>query len=158
MTLVVSDTSAISALLQIGQAGILEDLYEKILIPPAVECELLRAYRNIPAFVRVHAVTETPVLQDRRSILDEGEACAITLAEQVAADLLLIDEKKGRAVAEQAGLRYIGLVGVLIEAKRREVVPVLRPILERLVEDAGFRLAQPLYTAVLRTVGEDGPW
>ncbi len=155
MILVVSDTSAISALLQVGQAQILQTLYDRIVIPPAVEQELLRAHREIPAFVEVHAVAETLELMRRLLLLDEGEACAITLAEQINADLLLIDEKKGRTVAEQAGLRYIGLVGVLIEARRRGVIPALRPILARLVKDAGFRLAPALQTAVIREVGED---
>lgn len=52
------------------------------------------------------------------------------------------------------GLSDIGLVGVLIEAKRRGVIPVLRPLLERLVVDAGFRLAPTLQAAVLREVDE----
>ena len=68
--------------------------------------------------------------------------------------MILVDEKKGRAVAEQAGLRYIGLLGVLIEAKRRGVIPVLRPLLVRLVTEAGFRLTPALQSAVLREVSE----
>ena len=154
MILVVSDTSAISALIQIGEADILRGLYERILIPRAVQLELLRVHTDIPGFIHVHAIAECVELDRRRSILDEGEACAITLAEQVHADLLLIDEKKGRAAAEQAGLRFIGLVGVLIEAKRRGSIPAIRPILDRLVTEAGFRLAPSLRSAVLREAGE----
>lgn len=155
MILVVSDTSAVSALLQVDQVELLDDLYDQVVIPPAVEQELLRGHSSVPSFVHVHSIDETPELQRRRIILDEGEACAITLAEQINADLLLIDEKKGRLEAEQSGVRYIGLVGVLVEAKRRRFLPAVRPILERLVAEAGFRLAPALYDAVLAEAGEN---
>ena len=154
MILVVSDTSAISALVQIGEEDILRHLYDRILIPQAVQQELLRSHSSIPGFIHTHAVVPSVELEHRRSILDEGEACAITLAEQIHADLLLIDEKKGRAVAEQAGLRFIGLVGVLISAKRRGLISAIRPILDRLVTEAGFRLAPLLRAAVLREANE----
>ena len=78
--LVVSDTSAVSALLQTEQVGLLERLYDQIVIPSVVEQELLRGHASIPSFIRVHSIEETPELQRRRTILDEGEACAITLA------------------------------------------------------------------------------
>jgi len=152
--LVVSDTSAISALLHVGRADILEILYDQVYIPPAVQQELLRAHRDLPSFIHVHAVAVTPGLHRRRTILDEGEACAITLAEQIHADLLLIDEKKGREEAEQSGLTYIGLVGALIEAKQRGVIPLLRPLLGQFVTEAGFRLAPALQVAVLHAVNE----
>ena len=154
MILVVSDTSAISALVQIGETSILRHLYDRILIPRAVQQELLRSHKSIPDFIHVHAIVHSVELEHRRSMLDEGEACAITLAEQIHADLLLIDEKKGRAIAEQAGLRFIGLVGVLIEAKRRGVISAICPILDRLVTEAGFRLAPVLRAAVLREANE----
>ena len=93
-------------------------------------------------------------MESRRDFLDEGEACAITLAQQIHADLLLIDEKKGRAEAEQAGLKFIGLVGVLVEAKWRGVILLIRPLLDQLIVEAGFRLASSLRSAVLREVGE----
>ena len=52
------------------------------------------------------------------------------------------------------GWSDIGLVGVLIEAKRRGVIPVLRPLLARLLDEAGFRLAPTLLAAVLREASE----
>lgn len=156
MIVVVSDTSAISALLQIDEIDILRHLYGQILIPTAVATELQRSHSSIPDFIRTVSVKESPVLQTRRFMLDVGEACAITLAEQVDADLLLIDEKKGRAVAKQAGLQYMGLVGSLIEAKRRGIIQDLSHLLGRITAEAGFRLSPQLKTAVLNAVGEAG--
>ncbi len=134
---------------------ILARLYDRICVPTAVHQELLRAHNEIPGFIEVRPVAGSAELDRRRMVLDEGEACAITLAEQIHADLLLIDEKKGRLVAEQAGLRYIGLVGVLIEAKRRGVITAVASVLDRLVSEAGFRLSPLLHAAVLREVAEN---
>jgi len=154
VTIVVSDTSAISALLHIGEVEVLRLLYDRVIIPRAVEVELRRAHQDIPEFIDVHEVGESPRLEHLRAVLDEGEACAIALARLLQADLLLIDEKKGRLEAERLGLRYIGLVGVLVEAKRCGVLQAVRPILDRLVDEAGFRLAPALRSAVLLEVKE----
>jgi len=142
-------------LLRIGREEILQALYDRILIPQAVQQELLRGHMAVPSFIEVREMAESSDLRRLRTILDEGEACAIALAKQIHADLILLDEKKGRAAADQAGLRYIGLVGVLVEAKWRGVISAVRPILERLVEDAGFRLAPSLRAAVLREAKEN---
>ena len=76
------------------------------------------------------------------------------MAKEVAADLVLIDEKKGRAVAKRLGLRYLGLLGVLVEAKQRGLIDELKPILDLLIQKAGFRVSQTLYGQVLASVGE----
>ncbi len=96
---VLSDTSAISALLQVGRVEILQELYGDVIIPVAVERELRRSHSCIPDFIKVLSVAECPALQMRCAMLDKGEAHAITLAEQLHADLLIIDERKGRLEA-----------------------------------------------------------
>ena len=154
MIVVVSDTSAISALLQIGEIEILRQLYGQIQIPEAVETELKRSHNLIPAFIRTVSVPTSPALSKRLRLLDVGEAHAITLAEQIRADLLLIDEKKGRVVAADAGLQYMGLAGALIEAKRRKIISSLKELLTRITEHAGFRLSPDVRIAVLKAAGE----
>lgn len=111
MIVVVSDTSAIRALIQIGEIDILRQLYGQILIPEAVGNELKRSHAHIPGFIQIESISPSPELHARIQTLDIGEAHAITLAEQIRADLLLIDEKKGRAAAASAGLQYMRLVG-----------------------------------------------
>jgi predicted nucleic acid-binding protein len=86
--------------------------------------------------------------------LDVGEAEAIALAKELAADLLLMDGRRGRDIAARLGLRVIGLLGVLIEAKHRGMIPAVKPILDDLKAKAGFWVSQQLYARVLQAAGE----
>lgn len=86
--------------------------------------------------------------------LDEGEASCIriALAQQCPA-LLLIDERAGRAVAEEHGLRVAGTAAVIGMAKTRHLIAAARPVFERL-HASDFRISAQVINAVLRRVGE----
>ncbi len=87
-------------------------------------------------------------------VVDVGEAEAIELAKELSADWLLMDERKGRRVAMQEGVRVIGLVGIVLLAKRRQLTPSARTLLERLESEAGMYLAEAVREEALRSVGE----
>ena len=93
-------------------------------------------------------------VRDLERRLDRGEAAAIVLALERAADVVLIDELAGRAVVRELGLKVIGVLGVLSQAKEHGWVQALRPLIERLRSELGFHLAPDLVSAVLRNVGE----
>ncbi|MDP4709712.1 MAG: DUF3368 domain-containing protein [Saprospiraceae bacterium] len=99
-------------------------------------------------------------MQDKEGVealvpaLDPGEAEAIILAKETQATFLVIDERKGRKLAEAHGLRIIGLLGVLIQAKKKGYIDLLRPILDTLIDQIGFRVSQQLYVRILAEVGE----
>lgn len=88
------------------------------------------------------------------NLVDEGEAEAIELAKELQADLLLIDQRKGRRLAVKEGVPVIGLLGVVLLAKRRGLVPSARRLMETLRHDAGIYLAKDLLDKALATVGE----
>ena len=78
----------------------------------------------------------------------------MALALEQRADLLLVDERRGRAVAVNFGVKVVGIVGVLLEAKHKGLLPRLRPVLDDLMARAGFWISTPLYQATLRAAGE----
>ncbi|HXP63363.1 MAG TPA: DUF3368 domain-containing protein [Dongiaceae bacterium] len=152
--IVVSDTSPLTALLTVGEAGILVDLFREVLIPEAVRDELLRSHPSLPAWLRVAAVKDRTQTSRYAQIVDAGEAEAIELARELHADRLLIDERKGRKLAVKEGVPVIGLVGVVLLAKRQRLIPSARALLQRLDQEAGMYLSQNIKEEALKTVGE----
>lgn len=152
--IVVSDTSCVSNLLSIGHVSLLPRLFGEVLIPPAVERELVRFHTHLPDFLKPVAPSDRDRVLRLRDELDEGEAEAICLACEMKAGRLLIDERVGRAVALREGLAIIGIVGVLVTGKRTGLFASIGPVLEQLENEAGFRLSQPLKLEALRSVGE----
>ena len=86
--------------------------------------------------------------------VDRGEAEAIGLALQLNADVLLIDERKARQLAQYLELNVVGLLDVLQEAKQRHCITSVKPILDDLITRARFRLSHKLYQRTLHTAGE----
>ena len=139
----------------IEQLGILPALYTTIVIPEGV-AEELRRMKNRPIEVEkllANDWVQIKEVQDRET-LDKGESEAITLALELAADLILMDETAGRQIAHAKGLNVTGLLGVLIEAKQKKQIPNVKEILDRLRVDAGFWLSESLYQKVLKSVDE----
>lgn len=152
--IVVSDTSPIMNLIAIGQAGLLPALFGDIILPPEVERELRRTHGALPGFLVVRFPTDVAEVQRLAATLDQGEAEAITLAVEIHADRLLMDEKRGRAVATQAGLRVIGLLGVLVAARKRGLLPSVRIAIQELEEKTTFYLSAELKAEVFQAAGE----
>lgn len=86
--------------------------------------------------------------------LDDGEAEAFALAAVVQADLVLVDERRGREFAIWMGFKVMGAAGVLAEAKNRGLLAEIRPVLDEMLRVTRFRLAPHLYDALLRDAGE----
>jgi uncharacterized protein len=92
-------------------------------------------------------------LQQERG-LDAGEANAIALALELQADDLLIDERLGRQEAVRLGLSIIGILGVLLVAKQRSLIPQVQLVMDALIKQAGFRVSPQLYQRVLSLAQE----
>jgi predicted nucleic acid-binding protein len=159
---IVSNASPLINLARIGKLGLLQKLYGELIIPAAVWQEIVVEGAGQPGadevktadWINQQDVTNKQLTQALKQELDAGEAEAIALALEIGADLLLMDEDLGREVARHLGLRYTGLIGVLIEAKRKGFVVSIKPCLDQLRDIAGFRLSEELYARVLQDQGE----
>jgi predicted nucleic acid-binding protein len=152
--IVVSDTSPITSLLTIGRIDLLQTLFGTVIIPPSVNEELVRYHVSLPSFIEIKEIQRKEDVSALADTLGLGEAEAIVLAQELKADLLLIDEKLGRGVAEQRGIRIIGLAGVLLLGKDRGVLSSVKEMLAALETQAGFYLAEDVKLAVLDSAGE----
>lgn len=159
---VVSNTSPIINLAAIGHLELLQALYENIIVPDAVYDEIVVKGRgqagadDIRNSDWIHRQSlKNPVLaQALLAELDDGEAAAIALAVELKADVLLMDERMGRAVAKRFGLKCVGLLGVPTEAKHEGLIDAVKPLLDDLRIQAGFWINQQLYAKVLFATGE----
>ncbi len=160
--IVVSDTSPVRGLIALGKTELLHKLFGKIIIPIAVKKELLRISSfqiEINSLLQQSWVEVREVLHSKeysviRKHLDEGESEAIVLARELNADLLLMDENKGRTFAKELNLKVLGLIGVLIKAKQQSHISRLKPILDELRNKHGFWIQEELYLNILRSVNE----
>jgi uncharacterized protein len=159
--IVVSDTSPVRALANLGRLDLLRDLFTEVVVPPAVARELgnppigqaVVALEGHP-FIRVRAASDREAVARFLVDLDSGESEALALALELGADLVLIDEAVGRDVARRAGLASIGVLGLLLEARRRGLIESLSPLLDQLQNDYRFFISSRVRAEVLRSAGE----
>ncbi|WP_417913256.1 DUF3368 domain-containing protein [Candidatus Electronema sp. TJ] len=85
--------------------------------------------------------------------LDAGEASAIALSLETARSILIIDDLKGRKVAERLHLRYSGTLGLLLQAKLAGILPALRPVVVK-IRETNFRFSATLLDALLEQARE----
>lgn len=154
--IVVADTSPLLHLARIGRLDLVRAAVGPIVVPRTVWSELIQPGTRVDVERALRSATwigisDDPANQDLG--LDPGETAAILLAEQLGAAALLIDERKGRAVAVSRGLAVIGTLGVLAGAKRYGAVERVEPVIEQLRSD-GFWLGDDLVARFLRRIGE----
>jgi len=154
---VVCDASVLINLARIGDLELLRRLYGELLVAEAVWREVVIEGRGQPgaeavstaSWIQAREVLNQDLVRALRQDLDAGEAEAIALALEARADLLLIDERLGRETARHLGLQYVGLIGVLVAAKRSGFIEAVKPRLDVLRDAAGFRVSDALYQRVL---------
>lgn len=122
--IIVSDTSPLSNLAIVGYLSLLQQIYNKVIIPQAVAEELRNASdeENLIAgvlsldWIEVVSAKNLELISVLRNNhnLDRGEAEAIALALELNADELLIDERLGRREATRLGLPITGVLGILL--------------------------------------------
>ena len=159
--IVVADTSVLVNLCRIGQADLLARLFKDVFIPTEVAAEFERLTAQVPRFsglilpVWIHQQKPAAISAELRATkLDPGETAALALALEIHADALLVDERRGHEIAVRMGIKTIGVLGILLQAKRSGLITELRTLLDQLDEEAGFWIAPGIRQRVLRLAGE----
>ena len=153
--IVIADTSPINYLILIGEIDVLPALYDRVLIPLAVHEELGRS--RAPEAVRLWIARPPAWLQMRApsrhadpsaSHLDAGERDAILLAEEIHADLLIIDESRGRQEAKRRQLPFTGTLGVLRAGARVGLLDLSSAVAR--LRQTSFHIAQDVLDKLVK--------
>ncbi len=162
--IVISDTTPIISLLKAEHLELLEKLYGKVLVPEAVYKELTEnpVYFKEAKIIKSANYLSVVSVENMKSVnvlrlvsgLDAGESEALIMYDEQKADLLLIDERKGRKVAKQLNVRYIGTAGILMLAYDKGLIQSseVKSCLDAMLNN-NIRLNRKICNAVLLHVG-----
>jgi predicted nucleic acid-binding protein len=150
---VISDTSPLTALLLAGRELLVKQMFDRVVIPPAVEKELLRAHAELPAWIEVLTPGDIP-LSVSEAGLDPGETEAISLALELRPETVLMDERLGRRLAAKHGLKVTGLLGLLVMARQKNLIHEVRPLILEMIAKGKCWFDQSLLESVCNSVGE----
>lgn len=155
--IVVADTSPINYLLLIDQLDLLPRLFQQVIVPDVVRDEMLdpsaplvlrQWIANPPPWLVVQTVSR---IDETLNALDPGEQAAITLAQTLPADLLIIDERLGRRAASDRRIPIIGTLGILDDAAHQGFVELSDAIAR--LQQTNFRISRRIIQKLLENRG-----
>lgn len=142
---IIADASCLIVLQNIQELSLLQKLFDEVFITEEVKKEY---GIDLPKWIKVKEVQNKIQQNALNLILDVGEASSIALSLETGNSLLIIDEKKGRRIAQELGLKIIGTLGIILRARERGLVDSIENLLEKL-ENADFRISQSLKAKIL---------
>jgi len=159
-SIAVINTSPWISLSLCGRIDLLKDIYDEVLMPPAVKKEITAGGKNRIGVQELKAATwlhigeiKDPVKVLLLHELDRGEAEVIILAQEQTADEVIIDEKVARMQAIVLGLKVVGTLGLLLRAKKRGLIYEIRPLIDKILE-GGIHIHEDIVHSILREAGE----
>lgn len=158
---VIANSTPLIAMAKINELNLLKEVYSQIVIPKAVYEEVAISGKGKKGsveiakaeWIKVKEVKEEKLKKLLQMELGKGEAEVIALAYEVNANLVIIDENRGRGIAKIFGLKVTGTIGTIIEAKKRGSLNNVREKLDGLI-NAGIWIGKDLYEEALRLSGE----
>lgn len=147
--IVVYDASPLIVFQQVGQLDLLRALFDRAVVPTAVAREVAPSLGVLPGWIEVRpAFTSSEI----SPMLHAGERAAISLAAQLGADFVILDDLAGRKAAARLGLATTGSLGLLVRAKRAGVIREATPLMDAMIE-AGLFVSDALYRQILSVAG-----
>ena len=160
--IVVADTSVFLNLCRVGHEELLRVLFSQVVAPAVVQQEFIRAISAYPRFqglvfpswVQINDPAQPLAAISPMALLDPGESDAISLAHELKADAVLLDESRGRLVAKSLNLRTFGVLGILAMAKKASLIQLAMPVLRDLRQKAGFWVSKAAELELRRACSE----
>jgi predicted nucleic acid-binding protein len=158
--ILVADASALIALATCDSLTLLEAIFGDVLVPEAVFSEVTALDKPQSMRLRSYLHGKVRAVDMQRFVYldafaDVGETQAMLLYKEVAADYLLIDDKRGRKVAKINQIKTVGSLGVLLQAKRAGIIPYVAPLIEQIAANSVF-MSESLMRTVLELADEAG--
>lgn len=158
---VVCNSSTVIALARISRLDILEKVVKSLMIPPAVYDDIVTKGAGRPGAAEVKEakwiekrnVSERELVMKLNVTLGRGESEAIALAKEVKADLVILDDEKARKAAISEGLRITGLLAFLVQAKEKDIIKRVKPLMDNR-RQKGFFISEDLYQDAIGKAGE----
>ncbi len=148
--IIISDTSCLILLNKINELDLLKAIALNVYITPTIQKEF---GIELPSWISIKSPSDNHYQKILEMDLDDGEASAIALSLEVDNSILLIDDLKGRKIAERLNLRYSGTFGLILKAKQIGRIKSVREILEK-VKGTNFRFSEKLLSAIIEEAGE----
>lgn len=158
--IIIADTTPLIVLSKIGYLELLRNSFQEVTIPEAVYSEIKAGNDTVSklveenlSWIHVRQIKNRDLMSGFSSILHAGEVEAIILAEELKANLLLVDDKAARKAASSRGFKITGTLGLILHFKQMGWIPSVEDALA-LLDQAGFYFSPALKKAILKQAGE----
>ncbi len=148
--IIIADTSCLILLDNIGEIDLLQKLFKEVTITSIVADEF---GKPIPDWMKIKDAVNQKYFEIILASLDKGEASSIALAVEQEGSLLILDDQKARKFAAEMGLKYTGTLALIIEAKFRGYISLVKPIIDK-IKDTNFRMSPELEKKILELADE----
>jgi len=160
LKIVIVNTTPIISLSILGLLELLKNMYGEVIVPSAVHKEVLAGGKygiGVREYIDASWIQKKEIknraLRKHYFDLDDGEAEVLVLAEELEADLVIIDEYLGRKYAEILGFKLTGTLGILLKAKEQGKIKAVKSLIEKL-QQAGVWFSKSLIDLVLMKASE----
>jgi predicted nucleic acid-binding protein len=148
--IIISDTSCLILLSKIDELNLLNKLSDKVFITSTIQQEFSK---ELPSWIKIKEPNDNHYQKILEMDLDKGESSAIALSLDMDNPIIIIDDFKGRRIAERLNLRYSGTFGLILKAKQLGIIQSVKPILLK-VKKTNFRFSEKLFKLILEQAGE----
>ena len=147
---IISDTSCLIILTNIGELELLHNLYGQVTTTLDIATEYGEA---LPEWVEIVSVADKSKQQLLELQIDKGESSAIALALETPGSTIILDDNKARKIATQLGLTFTGTIGIVVKAKLQGLIPSIKPIIAK-IKQTNFRLSAEIELQALKQANE----